>query len=76
MPDAWAELGKAIVEVFKTQPGVLALMIVVGLLFLLLWKKEGIMQEVVKEQKTGAAIAARMMTLLEVLVNRKNGGTP
>jgi hypothetical protein len=76
MPDAWAELGKAIVEVFKTQPGVLALMIVVGLLFLLLWKKEVILQEFVKGQKIDAERAARMLTLLEVIVNRKNGGTP
>ena len=74
MNDGWTELGKAVIDVFKNQPGVLALMIVVALLFWLLFKKEEIVKELITGSKADSDRLSRMLTLLEVLAAR-NGGT-
>jgi hypothetical protein len=74
MTDGWTELGHAVIDVFKNQPGVLALMIVVGLLFKLLYRKDQLLQETIEGSKSDTAMLAKMLTLLEVLVGRRDGG--
>lgn len=73
MTDVWADLGKAVIDVFKNQPGVLALMIVIGLLFWLLFKKEEVLKELLVGCKEDSDRLSRMLTLLEILANRRGG---
>jgi len=74
MNDGWAELGKALIDVFKHQPGVLALMVVIGLLFYLLIKREVLLKEIMTGAREDSDRISRMLTLLEVLSRVKNGG--
>jgi len=65
-PD-WA----TILEAFKFAPAILALLIVIYLMYRLLNKKEESIHKIIKLDEASEKRNEKIITLLEVLVNRK-----
>ncbi|RLI49284.1 MAG: hypothetical protein DRP09_20795 [Candidatus Thorarchaeota archaeon] len=59
-----------VIELFKFAPAVIALMGVVYLLYRLLVKKEETLKSLIKGTQSDIERQAKMITLLEILVNR------
>ena len=67
MPVDW----KFLADIFKFAPGVIALLIVIYLLYKLLLKKEETMIRMIEISESDVKRQAKLITLLEILVNRK-----
>ena len=65
--------GETFIEVFKFAPAVLALLVVIYWLFRLLNKQHETIQLIMKESEGKTQRQAKLLTLLEILVNRKEG---
>lgn len=60
-----------ILEAFKFSPAIIALLIVIWLLYRLLIKKEESIHKIIKLDEDSEKRNEKIITLLEVLVNRK-----
>lgn len=60
-------------ELFKFAPAVLALLLVIYWLFRLLNKQHETIQLIMKESEAKTRRQAKLITLLEILVSRKEG---
>jgi len=59
-----------LIEIFKLSPAIAALLIVIVLLCRIIVKKEETILELIKLSKEDMARQTKMITLLEILVNR------
>ena len=65
---------ETLIEIFKLSPAIAALLIVIVLLYRIIVKKEETIQQLTTLGREDQLRQAKMITLLEILVNR--GGTP
>ena len=61
---------KLVIEIFKFAPAILALMIVIYLLYKIIMKKDETITKLVNGSQTDIERESKMITLLEILVNR------
>jgi type IV secretory pathway VirB3-like protein len=61
------------IEVFKFAPAIAALLAVIYLMYKIIQRKDETIKDLVKLSEQDTARSAKMITLLEILVNRGNG---
>lgn len=62
-----------LLEAFKISPAIIALLFVIFLMYRLINKKDSILQQMMEVSKGDSERYGKLITLLEVLVSRKNG---
>jgi hypothetical protein len=61
------------IEIFKFAPAIAALLAVIYLMYKIIQRKDETIKDLVKLSELDTARQAKMITLLEILVNRGNG---
>jgi F420-0:gamma-glutamyl ligase-like protein len=65
--------GETWIEIFKFAPAIAALLAVIYLMYKIIQRKDETIKDLVKLSEQDTARQAKMITLLEILVNRGNG---
>ncbi len=66
---------ETLIEIFKLAPAIASLLCVIYLMYRIIIKKDDTINKLVAGSQADIERQAKMLTLLEILVNRANGGT-